>query len=255
MGQLDGKSIFLTGGASGIGAACADAYARAGAKVFVFDKAETALTDLLARLGPPHAGLTGDVARGEDVRRAIERAVETFGGLDAIHNNAGIAHPSKPLDETDETEWDALFSVNLKSVFFTTKHGLDALKDSRGCILNTSSLVGEIGQSLHAAYAATKGGMNALTKAMALDYAPFGVRVNAVLPAGVWTPLLREWAADQPDPAGIERYLDHIHALGYCPEADVVADACVFLLSDAARFITGCLLPVSGGADLGYRKM
>jgi NAD(P)-dependent dehydrogenase (short-subunit alcohol dehydrogenase family) len=115
-------------------------------------------------------------------------------------------------------------------------------------------MVGDIGQSLHAAYAATKGAINALTKSMALDYAPHGIRVNAVAPAGVWTPMLRTWAGEQPNTSEIEEYLDQIHALGYCPNGDVVADACVFLLSEKARFITGCILPVSGGAELGYRR-
>jgi NAD(P)-dependent dehydrogenase (short-subunit alcohol dehydrogenase family) len=95
--------------------------------------------------------------------------------------------------------------------------------------------------------------MNTLTKSMALDYAPHGIRVNALCPAGVWTPMLHQWADSQPDPAGIGRYLDGIHALGYCPEGDVVADAAVFLLSDEARFITGHIMHVSGGAELGYR--
>jgi NAD(P)-dependent dehydrogenase (short-subunit alcohol dehydrogenase family) len=115
-------------------------------------------------------------------------------------------------------------------------------------------MVGEIGQQNHAAYVATKGGMNALTKAMALDYASFGIRVNAVCPAGVWTPMLREWATQQPNPADIEKYLDEIHTLGYCPEGDVIADVATFLISDAARFITGCIMPVSGGAELGYKR-
>jgi NAD(P)-dependent dehydrogenase (short-subunit alcohol dehydrogenase family) len=119
--------------------------------------------------------------------------------------------------------------------------------------LNTASLVGVIGQSQHAAYVGTKGAMISLTKAMALDYASLQIRVNAICPAGVWTPLLREWAGQQPNPAEIESYLDRIHPLGKCPEGDVIADAAVFLLSDMARFITGCILPVSGGAELGYR--
>jgi NAD(P)-dependent dehydrogenase (short-subunit alcohol dehydrogenase family) len=106
---------------------------------------------------------------------------------------------------------------------------------------------------MHAAYSATKGAINALTKSMALDYAKFGIRVNAVSPAGVWTPMLRKWNAEQPAGKDMAAYLDNIHALGYCPEGDVVADACAFLLSDKARFITGCILPVSGGAELGYR--
>ena len=121
--------------------------------------------------------------------------------------------------------------------------------------MNTSSLVGEIGQENHAAYTATKGAMNTLTKSMALDYAQYKIRVNAVLPAGVWTPMLREWSKEQPNPASIAQYLDDIHPLGYCPEGDVIADACVFLLSEKARFITGTILPVSGGAELGYRSV
>ena len=115
-------------------------------------------------------------------------------------------------------------------------------------------MVGELGQENHAAYVATKGAVIALTKAMALDYAPFGIRVNAICPAAVWTPLLREWVQEQPNPAGAEDFLNHIHALGYCPDGDVVADVAVFLLSDQARFMTGVALPVSGGAELGYRR-
>ena len=115
-------------------------------------------------------------------------------------------------------------------------------------------MVGVMGQADHAAYTATKGAMNTLTKSMALDYAQHGIRVNAVCPAGTWTPMLRKWCSEQPDPAGIEHYLDAIHPLGYCPEGDVIADPCVFLLSDMARFITGHILHVSGGAEIGYRR-
>jgi meso-butanediol dehydrogenase/(S,S)-butanediol dehydrogenase/diacetyl reductase len=171
-----------------------------------------------------------------------------------VHNNAGIASPSKPLDETREEEWDRLMSVNLKSVYWTTRAALPELIQSRGVILNTASMAGLIGQSMHAAYSAAKGAMIALTKSMALDYAPHGIRVNAICPAGVWTPMLEQWCSEQPDPVAIRSHLDQIHALGYCPKGDVVADAAVFLLSDKARFLTGCILPVSGGAELGYRR-
>lgn len=254
MSCLTNKVIFLTGGASGIGEACAYAYAKEGAQLFVIDKDEKALTNLLSRLGPEHDGFVGNVQQEEAIKTAMEQTLAKFGRIDIIHNNAGIANPSKPLDQTTEKEWDNLFSINLKSVYWTTRFGIETLKTTKGCILNTSSMVGQMGQENHAAYVATKGGMSALTKAMALDYAPFGIRVNAICPAGVWTPMLREWAAQQPEPSTIETYLDHIHALGYCPEGDVIADAAVFLVSDAARFVTGCIMPVSGGAELGYKK-
>jgi meso-butanediol dehydrogenase / (S,S)-butanediol dehydrogenase / diacetyl reductase len=254
MNQLQNKIIFITGGASGIGEACVEAYVREGATVFVMDRDEENLQKLLRKIGNNHQGIVGDVQNGNDVKTALETALSVFGRIDAIHNNAGIASPSKPIHETTENEWDSLFSINLKSVYWTTKFGIEALKKTKGCILNTSSMVGEMGQDNHAAYVATKGGMNALTKAMALDYAPFGIRVNAVCPAGVWTPLLRIWATQQPNPESIEKYLDEIHPLGYCPEGDVIADAAVFLISDAARFITGSITPVSGGAELGYKR-
>ena len=251
---LKAKTIVLTGGCRGIGLACAQAYAAAGAALVILDLAAACPEDTARELGEGHLGVSCDVAREDEVAAALAEAMALRGQIDAIHNNVGIASPSKPLHETTDQEWNSLFSVNLKSILYTTRHGLAALQASHGNILNTSSLVGSIGQANHAAYAATKGGINALTKSMALDYARFGIRVNAVCPAGAWTPLLREWAAEQESPETVARYLNDIHALGYCPEPDVVADACVFLLSEQARFITGHLLPVSGGAELGYRR-
>ncbi len=218
------------------------------------DKNEAAGQAVLDEIKHPNEGFICDVSKQADVEAALNKAAELFGRIDAIHNNAGIAAPSSTVDDTTEDEWDALMNINLKSIFWTTKFGLASLKASKGCILNTSSLTAEIGQGLHAAYTATKGAVNTLTKSMALDYAISGVRVNALAPAGVWTPLLHEWALQQPDPGFIEKYLNDIHALGYCPQADVIADVAVFLLSDSARFVTGCIMPVSGGAELGYKK-
>lgn len=250
---LGGKVVFITGGGSGIGRECALAASREGAKVVVADLDRQAAERTAAELPVRGVAVVCDVSEGGAVEHAIRRTVEEFGRLDAIHNNAGISSPSKPLHETTEAEWDLIQRVNLKSVYWTARYGLPHLIASHGCILNTASMVGMIGQASHAAYVATKGAMVALTKAMALDYASFGIRVNAICPAGVWTPMLRQWASEQADPGQIANYLDRIHALGHCPEGDVIADAAVFLLSEKARFITGCVLPVSGGAELGYR--
>lgn len=251
---LENKVIFLTGGSTGIGLDCAKAYAAEGAKLVICALDGDLCAAEAAKLPGTHHGIRCDVSSGTEVEKAIAFAISEFGRLDCIHNNAGIASPSKTLHETTEAEWDALMAVNLKSVYWTTRHGYAHLKASRGNILNTSSLVGVMGQAIHAAYTATKGAMNTLTKSMALDYAKDGIRVNAVCPAGVWTPMLRRWSKEQPDPAGIERYLDEIHPLGYCPEGDVIADACVFLASDKARFVTGHIMHVSGGAEIGYRR-
>jgi NAD(P)-dependent dehydrogenase (short-subunit alcohol dehydrogenase family) len=253
-GELSGKVIVLTGGADGIGYECAAAYVREGASVAVLDRDGGKAARAASKLGPDCMAVHVDVGEGPAVEAAIQAVLARYGKLDAVHNNAGIASPSKPLDQTTEHEWDELMRVNVKSVLWTTRFALDALAAGKGSILNTASMVGLIGQNNHAAYVASKGALIALTKGMALDYAPKGIRVNAVCPAGAWTPMLEKWCAEQPEPDRIRQYLDDIHPLGPCPYGDVIADAAVFLLSQRARFVTGCILPVSGGAELGYRR-
>lgn len=251
---LQDKVIFLTGGSEGIGWECAKAYAREGASIAIIARTASKVDAAATELGSKHLGIPCDVSDDAQVEAAIVQTLGHFGKIDAIHNNAGIGTPAKALHETTPEEFDALLNINLKSVYHTTRHGIEALRKTKGCILNTSSLVGVIGQEIHAAYTATKGAMNTLTKSMALDYAKHGIRVNAVCPAGTWTPMLRQWCSEQPDPASIEKYLNDIHPLGDCPEGDAIADPCVFLLSDMARFITGHILHVSGGAEIGYRR-
>ncbi len=253
-GDLSGKVVVLTGGASGIGRECALAYSREAATVAILDRDFETAKRTAAELGGQSMALYADVADGEAIRVAISAVMGRFGRIDAIHNNAGIASPSKPLHETAEQEWDEIQRINVKSVYWTTKFAFEALVASEGTILNTASMVGLIGQQDHAAYVASKGAMISLTKAMAADYARYSIRVNAICPAGVWTPMLEQWCSEQQNPDSIRQYLDDIHLLGYCPRGDVIADAAVFLLSSQARFLTGCILPVSGGAELGYRR-
>jgi meso-butanediol dehydrogenase/(S,S)-butanediol dehydrogenase/diacetyl reductase len=252
--DLSGKVVVLTGGADGIGRECALAYARAEATTAILDCDLERAQHTASEAGGNCIALHADVSDGDQVNSAISTVLNRFGRIDAVHNNAGIASPSKPLHETTEKEWDDLQRINLKSVYWTTRFTFKALAESKGAILNTASMVGLIGQQDHAAYVATKGAMISLTKAMAADYARYSIRVNAICPAGVWTPMLEKWCSEQPDPENIRRYLDDIHLLGSCPHGDVIADAAVFLLSSKARFITGCILPVSGGAELGYRR-
>jgi meso-butanediol dehydrogenase/(S,S)-butanediol dehydrogenase/diacetyl reductase len=253
-GDLSGKVVVLTGGASGIGRECALAYSREAATVAILDRDFETAKRTAAELGGQSMALHADVADGEAIRIAISAVMGRFGRIDAIHNNAGIASPSKPLHETAEREWDEIQRINVKSVYWTTKFAFEGLVASQGTILNTASMVGLIGQQDHAAYVASKGAMISLTKAMAADYARYSIRVNAICPAGVRTPMLEQWCSEQQNPDRIWQYLDDIHLLGYCPRGDVIADAAVFLLSSRARFLTGCILPVSGGAELGYRR-
>jgi meso-butanediol dehydrogenase/(S,S)-butanediol dehydrogenase/diacetyl reductase len=250
-GDLEGKVVVLTGGAEGIGRECALAYSREKATVAILDRDFSTAQRTTKELAYESMALHADVSDGEAVRAALKAVNERFGRIDAVH---GIATPSKPLHETSEKEWYQLQLINVKSVYWTTKFAFEFLAVSKGAILNTASMVGLIGQQDHAAYVASKGAMIFLTKAMALDYARHSIRVNAICPAAVWTPMLEHWCSEQKDPAGICQSLNSIHALGYCPRGDVIADAAVFLLSSKARFITGCILPVSGGAELGYRR-
>jgi meso-butanediol dehydrogenase / (S,S)-butanediol dehydrogenase / diacetyl reductase len=253
-GELSNKVIVLTGGGDGIGAECALAYVREGATVAILDRDLASAESVAARAGERCIALRADVSDEKMLRSAFTEVLQRFDRIDAVHNNAGIANPSKPLHETSETEWDDLQRINVKSVYWTTRFAFDALVASKGAILNTASLVGLIGQTNHAAYVASKGALISLTKAMAADYASSSIRVNAICPAGVWTPMLERWCDEQPDPSSVRQYLDDIHLLGACPHGDVIADAAVFLLSHRSRFITGCILPVSGGAELGYRR-
>jgi meso-butanediol dehydrogenase/(S,S)-butanediol dehydrogenase/diacetyl reductase len=253
-GELSGKVIVLTGGANGIGYECASAYVREGAAVALIDRDHEKASQVASQLGADCIAVQADVGEGEAVEAAFDSILAYYGKVDAVHNNAGIASPSKPLHETTEQEWDDLMRINVKSILWTTRCAVNALAAAKGSILNTASMVGLIGQDNHAAYAATKGAVVTLTKAMALDYAPKKIRVNAICPASVWTPMLEKWCSEQAEPHRIRKSLDEMHPLGSCPHGDVIADAAVFLLSQRARFMTGCILPVSGGAELGYRR-
>jgi NAD(P)-dependent dehydrogenase (short-subunit alcohol dehydrogenase family) len=252
--NLENKVILLTGGGTGIGRECALAYARAGASVAVVDRNLDTAETTAVEAGAGCFAIQADVSDGIAVEAAVKTVLGRFARLDAVHNNAGIVGPSKPLHETSEEEWDELQRINLKSVYWTTRYAFAALAQSKGSILNTASMVGLIGQADHAAYVAMKGGMISLTKAMAADYSKLGVRVNAICPAIVWTPMLEQWASKQPASSTARQNLGELSLLGYCPHGDVIADAAVFLLSEQARFITGCILPVSGGAEIGYKR-
>jgi len=164
---LEDKVVLITGAASGIGRECALACVRDGARVMIADVNAAQAEETAHDLGEQAAACFCDVADGATVECVVRETLTRFGRLDAVHNNAGIASPSLPLEETTEKQWDLLMAVNVKSIYWTTRFALAHLKQSRGCILNTASMAGVIGQSMHAAYTATKGAMIALTKSVA----------------------------------------------------------------------------------------
>ena len=250
--RLNGKCALITGGAAGIGAAIVRRFVAEGARVLVGDRDQPHGEALCAELDGAAVFHGLDVADAASFANAIERAVKLWGRLDILVNNAGIALPAATVQDTTLDQFEQLVDVNLRSVFLGCKLAYPHLKAARGCVLNLSSMAGVTGQERHAVYGATKGAINALTKCAAVDWGRDGIRVNALCPAGVWTDTLRQWIKAQPDVAGIETYLRQIHALGYCPEPEEIASVAAFLCSDEAKFVTGCLMPVSGGSECGY---
>ncbi|SEO89685.1 SDR family NAD(P)-dependent oxidoreductase [Paenibacillus sp. OV219] len=252
--MLAGKTAIVTGGSSGIGEAIVRLFASQGANVVIASRntlEASRVTDHLQANGHNVIAVRTDVSKEDNVREVIEETVRNFGRIDILVNNAAAIMP-KYLEDFEEEEWDRIFNVNLKSVFLMIKHSIAELKKTRGTIVNMSSLNGLIGQKMNPVYAATKGGMNAMTKALALDYAPFGVRVNCICPAGVTTPLLEQWILQQDNPAQTVQDLNDMHALGRPSTSEEVAQAALFLASEMSGFVTGVALPVDGGASLGY---
>lgn len=250
--RLQNKIALVTGGAAGIGAAIVRRFVAEGARVIIGDRDQPQGEALRARLGGAAIFRGLDVADAASFADAIQYAVATWGRLDVLVNNAGIALPAATVQDTSLDEFEQLVEVNLRSVFLGCKLAYPHLKAAQGCVLNISSMAGVTGQERHAIYGATKGAINSLTKCAAVDWGRDGIRINALCPAGVWTDTLRAWMKAQPDAASIEIYLKQIHALGYCPEPEEIAAVAAFLCSDEAKFITGCLMPVSGGSECGY---
>lgn len=253
MQRFAGKHAIVTGGSAGIGAAIVRRLAREGCRVLIADLDPRPGESLAMEFPGLIRVRQADVAQEQDVAAVIADAVAAWGRLDILVNNAGLALPAAPVEETSLAEFDQLIGVNLRSAFLGCKLAYPELLKSRGCVLNISSMAGLTGQERHAIYGATKGALNALTKCMAIDWGRAGIRVNALCPAGVWTDTLRRWVDASPNAAEMGTYLAQIHALGYCPEPTEIADVAAFLCSDDARFVTGCILPVTGGGDCGYR--
>lgn len=250
--RLENKIALVTGGAAGIGAAIVRRFVAEDARVVIGDRDQPGGSALCAELGAATAFQGLDVADPDSFAAAIARVVALWGRLDILVNNAGIALPAATVQDTSLAEFEQLLDVNLRSVFLGCKLAYPHLKHARGCVLNISSMAGVTGQERHAVYGATKGAINALTKCTAVDWGRDGIRINALCPAGVRTETLRQWMKTQPDAAGIETYLNQIHALGYCPEPEAVATVAAFLCSEEAKFITGYVMPVSGGSECGY---
>jgi 3-oxoacyl-[acyl-carrier protein] reductase len=246
--DLQGKAVLVTGASTGIGAEAARRFATEGARVAVhYRSSRSAAQDVareIAQRGGEAMSIAGDVGSKADVTRVVSAVVERFGAIDVLVNNAGSPIVRSTIEDLAEDAWDRAIAVNLKSVFLMSQAVIPVLRrQGRGRIVNVSSLVGRTGES-SPHYAAAKGGVNALTKALARELAPYGIAVNAVAPGLIDTPVHGKFTTDVG--AIFERVLPRI-PLGRVGTPHDVAEWIVFLASEQAAYVTGQVIEVDGG--------
>ena len=249
MGRLSGKVALVTGGAVGIGAACVARMIEAGARVAIVDVHDDTGRKLAEQLGANARYIHADVSVEAEVAAAIAGTVAAFGRLDVLVNNAGIAGANKPTHELTEAEWDRVQAVNVKGVFFCTKHAIAPLRAAGGgSIINLSSIYGLVGAPDLPPYHASKGAVRLMSKTDALIYAADRIRVNSIHPGFIWTPLVEQHIATMGgDPEQHRREVAALHPLGHMGDPDDIAWGVVYLASDESKFVTGSELVIDGG--------
>lgn len=245
---MKGKTVLITGAASGIGKAAARRFAQVGSKVVISDIDQDKLEEVaeeLMEMGAEVLSIRCDVSDAEGVKELISKSRDHFGGLHAAVNNAGIEGKQGFTADYEIEDWDRVMNVNLRGQWLCMKYELPELLKTRGAIVNVSSILGKVGFAGAAAYTAAKHGLIGLTEAAALEYAPEGVRVNAVCPGFIETPMLERAGitTDEDTKHGIEQK----HPLGRLGTSEEIAEAIYWLCSDASSFVTGHSLLVDGG--------
>ena len=260
-GRYHDRVTIITGGSRGIGKGCALTFLRAGSKVIICcnneEEGTSAAEELRATATTELAPCTDvsfiycDVRRTSDLQALVAKTIDAHGRIDCLINNAGWHPPHKPIDDFSIDDFRELIDLNLMSVFAASKFALPYLRQTKGNIINISSLVGTIGQLHATTYVATKGAVTAFTKALAIDEAVNGVRCNSVSPGNIFTPLWQEAIATAADPLQFRAAGESAQLLGRMGCAEEVGRLCLFIAAEAT-FTTGVDHVISGGAELGY---
>ncbi len=251
---LESKVALITGAGAGIGAGIAARFSRAGAAVALFDingESAQSMQQTIQKTGLALA-LQGDVSSEVDVKAAVERTIAQFGKISVLVNNAGIDVCSI-VPEMRSEDWDRVLAINLKGAFLFAKHVIPYMRGRGGAIVNISSVHAFASYDGYAAYDAAKAGMLALTRTLALDHGRDGIRANAICPGYISTPMTDQWLREQPDPQATLRQVLSFHPLGRIGTPDDVAEAALFLASDASSFISGTYLVVDGAMTIAGR--
>lgn len=248
--RLTNKVALITGGGTGIGRACAEVFAREGAAVVVSGRRSEPLQEVqraIAAAGGRALAHSCDVSRAADVEGLIAHAVREFGTLSVVVNNAGL-WMAATAEETSEADWDALMNVNLKGVFLVSRAAIPVLRRAGGgSIINIGSILGLVGMKRRVAYAASKGGVTLLSKAMALDLGSDNIRVNCICPGIVETGMVRDVLGQSPDPEAERRRRIEQLAVGRIGQPEDVAHLALYLASDESAWMTGAAIPLDAG--------
>ncbi len=250
------RVVIITGGAKGIGAGCARVFAHEGGRVALLDIDAVAGEQLTAEVSSAGPGsaifFRCNVADAASLRLAIDDIATRLGRIDCLINNAGAHPPATTIDDTRLEDVESLMRLNFLATYAGSKFAVPHLRKTQGTIINISSMTAVLGQDRSSAYAATKGAQLSFTKALAVELGPQGIRVNAVLPSNVDTPLMRDWAATLDDPESALKRVADLQVFGRMAAPEEIGRVCLFLATEDSSFITGQGIEVEGGASLDY---